>query len=179
MAEVPVQRTRRPAWPWILGLVVLVLLVWWLVSRDDADVDVTDYPTPAEPGAVVAVDPAPLTDVVAVVTVADPTPLIGRRVRLTGVNVLSVPGDSIFWIGPSESQRLLVVLDETTTAGIGQDTVVNVDPGSQVNLAGTIRALPADLQAWQTRWRLNDEAMSTLRGQRFYVDADTASLVRR
>jgi hypothetical protein len=51
---------------------------------------------------------ADITDVLLIV-VPDPTPLVGRRVRLTDVKVQDVVGDRAFYVGANENQRVLVV----------------------------------------------------------------------
>lgn len=42
MAEINIERKERTTWPWILlGLLLVALLVWWLLSRNDG----TDFAT--------------------------------------------------------------------------------------------------------------------------------------
>lgn len=42
MADINVERKKHHAWPWILGLVVLALLVWAIASMTDGDNEVAD-----------------------------------------------------------------------------------------------------------------------------------------
>lgn len=175
MAEIHIEQKKSNSWMWLVGLLVLALLIWGALELFDRDPEVAAAPVDAP--AVVAADPTPLTDVVAVVTAVDPMPLVGRQVQLTGVPVQSVPGDSTFWVGPSESQRLLVVLDEQPTPGTPVEGRVDVDPGQMVTVTGTLRQMPADLAAWQTRWKLDDAAMTSLRNARVYLAASRATVV--
>lgn len=184
MAEIQIERKKSGGWMWLVGLLVLALLVWGLFELLDNDPEVAELPPAAAPVVAPAVAPAvagptPLTDVVAIVAVPDPMPLVGQPVQLTNVAVQAVPGDSIFWVGPSETQRLLVVLDETRTPGTPVEGRVNVNPGQTVSVSGVLRQTPADLQPWQARWKLNEEAMTTLRNGRLYLAADRVTVEGR
>lgn len=37
MADINVERKGPNIWPWIIGLIVLALLIWWFVSRTGAE----------------------------------------------------------------------------------------------------------------------------------------------
>ena len=40
MAELNVERRKRHAWPWILGLLALALIIWAIAQRNDGGNDV-------------------------------------------------------------------------------------------------------------------------------------------
>lgn len=60
MADINVERKGPSIWPWIIGLIVLALLVWFLadmfMGNDEEEVVVTD---PATVEVVEPVQPAP------------------------------------------------------------------------------------------------------------------------
>lgn len=81
MAELHVQEKRRSAWPWILGALFAVLLIWIVVERNDADEYATGdvVATPVAPAPAIA--PAPVSSVDVdrfVVFATDPTPDFGN-----------------------------------------------------------------------------------------------------
>lgn len=41
MAELNVERKKRHAWPWVLGLLALVLIIWAIAATTKGDDDVT------------------------------------------------------------------------------------------------------------------------------------------
>lgn len=62
MAEIKVERKERSVWPWIIGALVLLALIWFFFIRPDTDgaefragdaeVEVGFAPTPAGPALV-------------------------------------------------------------------------------------------------------------------------------
>ena len=91
------------------------------------------------------------------------TSLAGRQVRLTNVQVQEVIDDSVFWIGPSPTQRILVYLE-----GTGADAGAEVQVGQIANLYGGLRRLPSP-EEMRERWSLPAEAAEPLQNQPVYI----------
>jgi hypothetical protein len=108
-------------------------------------------------------DPAALI----LIPVAERPALVGRPVLIESVPVRSVPGDRTFLVGQDQDQPLLVVLDETQSAGPTEGQV-NVNPGQTVSIVGQIQALPSMEEARQ-QWDLNDETLSQIKDDQLYV----------
>lgn len=92
---------------------------------------------------------APVTDLLVVVARPVKPELIGRRVQLTDVQVQSVVGDEVFWVGSDKNQRLLVSWDEEK----GTEARTDVNAGQKVTLSGVLRKAPTTAQA-QQQWGL-------------------------
>ena len=128
MANIPVEKTKTgvPPWLWILGLLLLALLAWFLISAlsDDDEVAVVDDP-------VETVDP-----IVAAPAPAVPAP---AAMDLSNLYVTRVTGDRTFFVAPSENDtanETLVVLDQTPSPDTpGIEGQVDVNPGQRVSLA--------------------------------------------
>ena len=91
------------------------------------------------------------------------TSLAGRQVRLTNVRVQEVIDDSVFWIGPSPTRRILVYLE-----GTGADAGAEVQVGQIANLYGGLRRLPSP-EEMRERWGLPTEAAEPLQNQPIYI----------
>ncbi len=74
---------------------------------------------------------------------ADLKPIIGRRVEIDDATVLSVVGDSTFYVG-SGGKRFLVALSQLGESqngpGDGSDGRFNIDAGQKISLRGTVMA---------------------------------------
>lgn len=121
---------------------------------------------------------APLTDMLVIVTAPDRLPLVGKSVQLTGVKVQSVVADRAFWIGPSVSQRLFVVLDETPTPGTATEGKVNVNAGQTISVRGTLRKLPLTAEA-QKQWGLTAADTAPLQNEVVYLQAEHVDVQSR
>jgi len=168
MAEVNVDRRSTNLGQYVGGLVLLGVVVWGLVQLLERDA----VRPPAAPVAVAPVEPAPLTELSAVVAARDRRPLVGRRVQLGDVAVQSVAGDHAFWVGPSVAQRMLVVLDEALPPSAGTARQPDVDVGQRVAVSGVVRQLPAELTSWRARLGLDDVGLAALRRAGIYLAAD-------
>ena len=123
MANIPVEKTKTgvPPWLWILGLLLLALLAWFLISAlgDDDDVVVADDPVEVIDEPVVA---APVA-----------------AMDLSNLYVTRVTGDRTFFVAPSENDtanETLVILDQEASPGApGIEGQVDVNPGQRVSLA--------------------------------------------
>ena len=145
MAEIPVERKSSLAWLWILlGLLLLALLAWWLLSDDDEGdlvaneteevaplVDEDELDDVAETGAIT--DLSELTDL------NNLDPLVGRTVDFDSVSVESVTDDMGFWIGDGPDNRAFVSFVEYPTPNKPNlEGHVDVNKPSLVSLEGEI-----------------------------------------
>lgn len=60
MAELNVERRKRHVWPWILGLLALVLIIWAIAATNNRDNDVVQT-APVTTSNEAAVDTTPAT----------------------------------------------------------------------------------------------------------------------
>ncbi len=193
MANIPVQRKRGiPWWVWaLLGLVLLALLGLFLGNPFDrreaagpgaatgagAKASPAAAASPAT-GAGAKASPAaagPVTDL----PIGQPDQLValaGRPVQLGGVKVQSVVGDKTFWVGPSETQRLFVFLEEDKTAGQKVEGKVDVNAGQTVSITGELRKLPGAEEA-QKQLGLSPQAYEALKQGQVYLYARTVKVV--
>ncbi len=155
MAEIPVEKKSGVAWwVWLLPLLLIALLLWWILDRDDpvetavapiasAEAPVVDpLTTPPPVAGTVGTEPAapaagPITDIATITGAADATALIGRQVTLTGVPVPAMAGDRTFWVGEGD-RRLFVLLPELQPGRPTEDSI-NVNQGQTVTVSGTLR----------------------------------------
>lgn len=187
MAEINVERKHRGgAWVWVLGIIALALIIWAVAEALDRDDRVARIPPVVAPAVVPAeaagdVAAAPITDIVEVVAVPVPQrlPLVGRQVQLSDVRVQSVVGDEIFWVGPSADQRLFVALDPAPGLNRPVESPTDVSPGQGVNVTGVVKRVPADLQAMQTQWKMDDSTTAALRDAQVYLAATQVAVVSR
>lgn len=150
MAEINVER-KKNIWPWVVGLIVLLLLIWGafeLLSNDDDYVApmapttapvVMDPVDPVEsmPAPVVAPMPPPPTDadntvIPVAMIVAGPAAYLGQPVVGTAM-VPDVPTDRGFWL-EQDGQRLFAVIAQSPN----MEDEININPGQQVRLAGVV-----------------------------------------
>lgn len=184
MANIPVERTSSgtPWWLWLIGLLLLGGLIWLIAELFDNEPDADEIVGTED--NVGLIDDVELGDddedmimseeqlyadepidggQVEGVTVTRLEP--GTPVSLQDVPVLSVIGDSAFWIGRDDARRYLVVLaslGESETGAGGSDGVFNVDEGETVSITGAI-----------ARYADGDPGLSEL------VDDDTEALRQR
>jgi hypothetical protein len=112
-----------------------------------------------------------------IVTPPDRSSLVGRRVRLTDVKVQSVIGDRTFYVGPSESQKVLVLLEEEKTPNSPVEGKVDVNPGQTVSFTGVIERVPSVEEARQRFGRLMNEAeLNKLKDQQILIHTDAVNI---
>lgn len=83
----------------------------------------------------------PLSDVTEFTKATDRTALVGRKVKLTDVNVQRVLTDRAYFVGSSDTAALLVLLDKDMDAGAGPQRV-KLMPGHKVSLTGVLEPVP-------------------------------------
>ncbi len=125
MAEIPVkERSSSYGWLWILlGLLLLALLAWWLLSGDDEEVEPIADETVAE----------------AAVLPAAGALVVGEQIDLEGVEVTSLAGDMAFYID-YEGQQVPVFFDQVPTPGDATEGRYDINPGTRLNVTGEVRA---------------------------------------
>ena len=83
----------------------------------------------------------PLTNVVDLASASDKTTFIGRKAKLTDVNVTKFVTDRAFFVGTSDAQQMLILLDAAMDAGPNGERV-SIAAGKTVSLTGIIEKLP-------------------------------------
>jgi hypothetical protein len=161
------RRRRIPFWPIVLaGLAVALAFLWFLFSREEPPRMTLDTPERANLPAQGAYA-GTITDLAALVGPRDRAGLVGREVALEGVQVLQVLGPGAFLVGPSLSQRALVLFDPAA-----MNPTPKVDAGDTVALHGFLRPIPADVESLGTTG-LEALAPSERADLHFHVAADT------
>ena len=112
---------------------------------------------------------ATITDPLQIITTPDQQSLIGRPVQLGGVPVQEVAGDAAFWVGPSQGEQLLVILDEVPTPNQPTEGRYDINPGQTITIFGELRAFPGIAEA-KEQWGVADE--SKLADEQIYLHAD-------
>lgn len=128
--------------------------------------------TTAKP-AQASVPGVPLSDVNALTAAADPLVLAGQRAKLTNVVVRRVISDRAFFIGPSDTQEMLVLLDKGMDAGTSSAAKVTITAGQPVSLVGVIEKLPTPEALSQT-YALSGDNLTALASQKAYLHATVA-----
>ena len=179
MANIPVQRKQQgvPWWAWVLlalGLFVILALVLWNVFQDR---QAAAPPTTgaAAPSVNQAAPAGPITDL----PIGQPDQLlalVGRPVQLSGVRVQDVVGDKTFWIGPSDTQRLFVFLEENQTPGQKVEGSVDVNQGQTVAIDGELRKLPSAEEA-QQQWDISPQTFEALKKDQVYLYARSVKVI--
>ena len=154
MANIPVERTRAgtPWWLWLLGLILLAGIIWLIAELLDDDTDdeyvAEDSVTTVDP--VQPVEPAEPDEgaITTIAGLAGGRTAVGREVDLDGVRVLTVTGDSSYFVGSGADAQegALVVLEnlgesETYAPGPeGADGRYNIDEGDVIDVEGVVAA---------------------------------------
>jgi hypothetical protein len=112
----------------------------------------------------------PITDVVVISSAPEPASLVGKRVKFTDTQVLSVIGDRPFWVGRSNNEQLAVVLDPALDKGSAEKKIV-VKAGQTLDLTGVLKAMPPQ-ETVQKQWGLSATEAQTLQSQAVYLQAD-------
>lgn len=181
MAEIKVQRKGIPWWAWLLLALLAVVLIWWAIDTfggEEAEPPLTD-PAIVETGPVAPeappADGEAVTDIATLIDAEDPAALVGREVRLQGVQVLEMVGDATFWVGRGAENRVFVILDEQIPSPPPDvEGRVNVNAGQTVDIVGAVRAggdLPDDVLD-----RFGRDAVS---GEPVYIWARSATVATR
>ena len=103
----------------------------------------------------------------------------GTRVQLQDARVLSVVGDSTFWIGTGDDRRTLVVLSdlgESETGAGGTDGVFDIDEGDSVSITGAFARYDGDGAPGLSE--LTDADSEAIRQRNTYIRVDSRGDIR-
>ena len=157
MANIPVERTSSgAAWlPWLLGLLALAALIWLgfeLFDDDDDDAYVAeDTVTAVEP--IDTAEPVAAGAITSIAELADGRNSIGRQVNLDNVQVMTLTGDSSFFVGSganaaADAGALIILQGMNESESLpppptGADGQYNIDEGDVISVEGVITAFDA------------------------------------
>lgn len=101
-----------------------------------------------------------------IVDAKDPATLYGKQVKLLGAPVQAA-GPKVFWVGPSFTQKMLVVTDGSTNMNGINTEVAQRD---RVNLEGTLMEIK-DFDEAKTKYKLDDSAITFLTNKKIMLMA--------
>lgn len=192
MANIPVEHKSGPGiWPWLLGLLALLLVGWFVLELFDEEPDADELAGLENNVGIIddveldAPDLEPITlqdelyEDYGATVYADATTgqdaRVGRSVDLDGARVLSVVGDSAFFVGADDNRRVLVVLEnlgESATGAGGSDGVFNIDAGEMVSIDGTVNRY---VEGARGTWELPTSERERMLQKGLYVSVSDAS----
>lgn len=136
MAEV-YEKKGTPAWVWIVGAIVALIVIWAIWTWSRPVVPVVMAPPVAAPAPMVTPVPAPAVTATAVapiaLIIAVPADYFDREISGTA-QVVDVPTDRGFYL-EDNGRRIFAVLGKDFT-----EKQVNVNPGQTVRVSGVVRA---------------------------------------
>lgn len=98
-----------------------------------------------------------------------PADVINQEVELSGIPVQNIINDKVFWVGPNNFEKLLVVKDN-----INQNTALN--KGDKVNLKAVIKKMPS-ADKIKAKWAINDNNLAaSLENQQIYLSASSIDI---
>ena len=145
MAEINIERHERSIWPWIVGLLVLALLAWWLLSMRSSGND-DNLVAETSPGAVADTLPGTGADTRAMMPAA-----VSDFIRYAEEPRTRPAADSTHSYEAEGVRRLAAALDELAD----RDTI------GKVSLDVRIAALRERADALQRDWRSTAHAGHT------------------
>lgn len=131
MADIDLERKKSGGMGWLwwaLGLLALVLIVWWVWPDGDdefADVDADPVETVAP-----AATPEPAAGVSLGDILDNPDEYIGETFPTTEVTVAEVPTDRGFWI-ESDGRRLFAIINDQP-----REQPTDLNPGQTLRITG-------------------------------------------
>jgi hypothetical protein len=112
-----------------------------------------------------------LSDVVTFATASDKSALIGRKVKLTNVPVVSVINSRAFYVGPSSSQQMFVLLDPKMQPTAKSN--ITISQGKTVSLVGYVKALP-QVSELQGQYQIGQKQYGMVQNEGAYLHATIA-----
>lgn len=172
MAEINIERKERSIWPWIIGAVLVLLLVWGLTGLFDSD-EASEVPVATAPAVVEPMQPAAPTPDVAMgdlipvsAILAAPAGYAGQTISGTAT-VAEVISDRGFWIEEG-GQRAFAVIDEP------KPEIKNIQAGQTVRLDGAqvmteASQVPGALEAETQQAIANQAAFIYVRAPNIFI----------
>ena len=119
-----------------------------------------------------------ITDFAMLENTANPQTLVGKTVNLNNLKVQSVVGDRTFYVGPSASQRVFIVMDEMATPNDKTEGKYDITAGQTINsLTGTVEKMPSVEEANQRFGKLMNAAeLNQLKDQKIYVHTSESKI---
>ena len=114
----------------------------------------------------------PLTNVVDLTSAADKTAFIGRKAKLTDVNVTKVLTDRAFFVGTADDKQMLILLDAAMDAGPNGERVP-IAAGKPVSLTGIIEKMPKQ-EALNEQYKLSGANYDAVSKETVYLHATVA-----
>ena len=157
MAEIPVEKKSGiPWWGWLLALLALIAVaaILWLSLADDDDPDTTEVVVPvvseapgdgAKPVEDGEAEASGKITSITMLRRGSLSGLVGTSVSLDNITVDSLAGDMSFYINDSSDEKVFVAFEEIPTPGNpAKEGKLDINPGTVLNLDGTIMAADAD-----------------------------------
>jgi hypothetical protein len=138
------------------------LLVWTLLAMAAPAAACKQEGGGSTPPPVELARATPVTDLAAIVG-RDGPDLAGRPAQITGARVQQVVDQRVFWIGPSDTRRVLVVAGQP----------VDVQQDQPVDVTGTVERVPSAPEGLRPL-DLAQQAEDLLRIQIVYIRASSA-----
>ncbi len=118
-----------------------------------------------------------ITDEAMIIDVTDRATLVGKRVNLQNVKVLSVIGDRTFYIGKDDTKRMLVAINQEATPGTAKEGLVDINAGQTISLKGVFVEAP-DKNAAKEKLGGNftDKELDGIAEQKVYLLSDSNTI---
>jgi len=155
-------------WGWVIILAAVIFAIWIFAfgtrsyRATPAANKANNQQNQPESTAVPVTPPVSTNTVTVVVHSPKISDLEGRPAQFENETVQKVVSPNVFWIGPSQTEQMLVVLKNP-------EAPPNVKQGDRVDVNGTFQKMPEARQARQ-QWKL-DRPVNWLEQQKLYVDA--------
>ena len=106
-----------------------------------------------------------ITGIQAILNAKNPASIVGKRARLSGVQVQNVVSDTAFTVGPSAGKQVPAVLIREVM-GKKAEKAVNINKGQKLMLVGTVRKIP---KVEAARKRLGLGSAASLKGKQVFL----------
>lgn len=118
-----------------------------------------------------------ITDEAMIVDVPERTTLVGKRVNLEKVKVLSVIGDRTFYVGQNDGKRFLVAINQEATPNTAKEGIVDINAGQMISLKGEFMQIP-DRNAAKEKLGGNftDKELDGIGEEKVYLLSDSNSI---
>lgn len=171
---------RRNAWRWFWGFWIVIFAAaiawgiwgavggngWWFLG----------HPNPSN-----VKGPPVNGQGLAALQAANKQPFVGQKFQANFVPVQKKISDTVFWVGPKNTEPTLMVVKKNNTAGKGSIAArggTAIEAGTLIDITGTVQKAPPQAQA-QQEWSLSSNDAAQLERQGGYIEATIAFYVPR